>query len=262
MTQLKVAWAVELDNEIPITGYKLEADLNQSGDFVEIWDGQGRPEVTEFTVDPITTANSYSFRHKALNFNGESEYSDTFTTYACIDPSMPSAPTWITSTQTSITITWERPIEDGGCPILEYKVFRDSGQGLGLGDTTNEVHSEILEGKNYINTLEVTDFPANSAGKRFHFLAKVYTKHATSGVESDLSASFILAGVPGKPSAAPTRGTGSGEYAIEAVYTEVEATNGSPITSYHVEIDDGNGNAFTELQGLSVPDTSLLALKN
>ena len=262
MTQLKVAWDVELDNEIPITGYILEADLNDSGDFVEIWDGQGRPEVITFTVYPVITANSYSFRHKVLNFNGGSEFSDTYTTYACLDPTSPSVPTWVTSTQTSITIMWERPIEDGGCPVLEYKVFRDSGQGIGDADVVTEVHSDILEGKNYITTLEVTDFPANSIGKRFVFLVEVYTKHATYGIESAISSSFILADVPDKPLAAPTRGSNSGEYVIEAEYTEVTVTYGAPVTSYHVDIDDGNGNSFTELQGLTVPDLSLSATKS
>ena len=31
MTQLKVEWDVEQDNDVPITGYILEADLNQNG---------------------------------------------------------------------------------------------------------------------------------------------------------------------------------------------------------------------------------------
>ena len=39
MTQLKVEWDVELDNDVPITGYILEADINQNGEFEEIWNG-------------------------------------------------------------------------------------------------------------------------------------------------------------------------------------------------------------------------------
>lgn len=34
-------------------------------------------------------------------------------------------PRYVWSTQTSITIEWDEPADDGGCPILDYAVYRD-----------------------------------------------------------------------------------------------------------------------------------------
>ena len=85
-------------------------------------------------------------------------------------------------------------------------MFRDSGEGLGIDDITTEVHADQLQDKSYLTTLEVTDFPPNAEGKRFNFIVKACTKHAVDGVASEMSASFILAGVPDKPAAGPVRG--------------------------------------------------------
>jgi hypothetical protein len=62
-----------------------------------------------------------------LNFNGESEYSEVLKVWTCEMPSAPSAPTWITSSETSIHLEWNAPEDNGGCPIREYQILRDEG---------------------------------------------------------------------------------------------------------------------------------------
>ena len=131
---LVIAWSVEPDNDLPVTGYSVEADMTCTGDFVEIWDGRDRPEILKLIVPETETAMPYTFRYVAYNFNGASEYSDELITFACVDPTAPSKPRWITSTQTSITIEWDSSVDDGGCPIIDYRVFRDGGLGLGEVD--------------------------------------------------------------------------------------------------------------------------------
>ena len=164
---LVIAWNVEPDNDLPVTGYSIEADLTCTGDFVEIWDGRDRPEVLKLIVPDTEPAVPYTFRHRAFNFNGASEYSDELTTFACVDPSPPSKPRWVRSTETSITIEWDGSADDGGCPVIDYRVFRDSGLVLGETDVVYEVHTELLTDKTHIATLEVTDFPTNSLGNYF-----------------------------------------------------------------------------------------------
>ena len=123
-TQLTIEWNVEPDTDSPITGYSLEVDTIGEGDFIEIWNGRGRPEILTYTMT-VTTGNTYSLRHRSFNFNGASEYSDVLTTIACVEPAAPGKPQWITSTTTSITFIWDDPVDDGGCPVLEYKVYRN-----------------------------------------------------------------------------------------------------------------------------------------
>ena len=74
---------MHLDNDIRVTGYVLEADLDHSSVFEVIYDGTNKPEQTEFTLTSIETGDYYEFRYKVLNYVGESVYSDVFTTYAC-----------------------------------------------------------------------------------------------------------------------------------------------------------------------------------
>jgi hypothetical protein len=111
---------VEPDTEVPITGYVLEWD-NAVGDgvFTELWDGRGRPEVLLHTV-VVTTGSKYTFRHKSINYNGESPYSTVFEAWACEAPTAPGRPTWVTSSTTSIELSWTGSTDDGGCPIIEY----------------------------------------------------------------------------------------------------------------------------------------------
>ena len=83
---LIIEWDVEPDNELPVTGYIVEADLTQCGVFTVIWDGEDRPEINKLVVPDTLSAYPYVFRHRAYNFNGVSEYSDEVTLFACLDP--------------------------------------------------------------------------------------------------------------------------------------------------------------------------------
>ena len=75
-TQLVIEWDFEPENEILFTVYVVEADLIQCGEFTVIWDGRERPEITRLALPETVTAYDYTFRHKAYNSNGGSEYSD------------------------------------------------------------------------------------------------------------------------------------------------------------------------------------------
>ena len=76
-------WPVQRDNEIRVSGYVLEADLEHVGVYDVIWDGQGHPEITSYILTTVTTGDYYNFRYKVFNDIGESVYSDIFTTWAC-----------------------------------------------------------------------------------------------------------------------------------------------------------------------------------
>jgi hypothetical protein len=258
-----IEWSVEPDQQVPITGYVLEWDNGEAeGTFYELWNGRGSPEVLSYTTT-VTTGTKYSFRHKAFNFNGESVYSDIIETYACISPAAPGAPTWVTSTTTTIELSWTGSIDDGGCPITGYALFRDDGTS---GTPTDEIHTAELSTNTLATGIEVTEFPAGGLGFEFTFAVKVKTDFTElelgASVSSDNSAAFVLAGVPDAPAAAPVRGTYSGSTQVYVEFDAVAGTNGSPITSYFVEIDDGNGGDFTELQGYSLSSLDRTATKS
>mmetsp|Transcript_29133 Transcript_29133/g.28186 ORF Transcript_29133/g.28186 Transcript_29133/m.28186 type:complete len:201 (+) Transcript_29133:1094-1696(+) len=83
-----------------------------------------------------------------------------------------------------------------------------------------------------------------------------------SGIDSDESDPMLVAGVPDQPLSGPTRGASTSSTLIEVDIAAVAGDNGSPITSYDIQIDDGMGGAFVELQGLTIPSLLLTATKS
>ena len=49
----------------------------------------------------------------AINYNGPSAASDALSVHACVAPSAPGAPTRVTGDDTSITLAWTAPADDG-----------------------------------------------------------------------------------------------------------------------------------------------------
>lgn len=129
--------------------------------------------------------------------------------------------------------------------MTEYLIYRDSGT---LSSTvTNLVHYAQTQNLFYLQEFTVTDFPALSGGNSFAF--EVHARTSFGESTSLTSARFVLAGVPDKPSVAPTRNLQSSEFTIACNIVTVPGSNGSPITSFNVEIDDGYGGPFVELKG-------------
>ena len=258
-TQLTIEWAIEPDTEIPITGYALEWDQAEGeGVFYEIWNGRGRPEVQTYTI-AVATGQKYSFRHRSFNANGESAFSPVLETFACVAPVAPGAPTWITSTTSSVSLSWVGSADDGGCPITEYRLFRDAGDGS--GDASIEVHAAELAGNSAAVGQVVTELDPTDLGAAFVFQVWVvndYTNHEISEpVKSGASSPILYAGVPGTPASAPARGASSGSLAIHVDISAIADTNGATLSSYHIAIDDGAAGAFVELQGESLDTLAL-----
>ena len=97
--------------------------------------------------------------------------------------------------------------------------------------------------------------PVSSVGKRFRFKVRVVTNFAV--VESAVSASMILADKPDKPSMAPTRNSLTSNTTLAANILAVPGDHGSSITSYNIEVDDGLGGPFIELQGQTFASLAL-----
>lgn len=167
-------WPVQLDNEIQVKGYVLEVESED--EFEVIWNGRNHPEITSYIFSSVQTGSSYNFRYKVINRNGESPYSEILSVWACEMPTVPQTPTWITSTETSITVQWSAPTDDGGCPVREYRVYRDDGHN---GSVNNAVHVNELKGLYYKRELTVTELPLSSIGNRFRFRVAVFTDYAT-----------------------------------------------------------------------------------
>lgn len=136
----------------------------------------------------------------ALNFNGQSSESSVYAFNACKVPVMNAIPFKIASTTASITVGWDHPIDDGGCPITGFAVFRDDGAGSAITDEVNSVSDTLVRNIPTLNSLVVTNFPVSSEGLTFRFQITVFNKEGSS--LSNIG-SILYAGVPNTPTSAP-----------------------------------------------------------
>jgi len=89
------------------------------------------PNVLQYTVTGLVTGLAYNVKLQALNFNGASLASNEESFIICSTPSSFSDLYLVASTANSITLGWKSPLSDGGCPIIQYKLYRDNADNMG-----------------------------------------------------------------------------------------------------------------------------------
>jgi hypothetical protein len=108
-------------------------DGGNDGNYGLIYDGSFLPGALDYQITAnqhgIQAGRAYRFRVSALNFNGEGDLSDEVLIYNCLNPSNFSAPLYVTSTESSLSINWTAPAEVHSCPLYKYELFRDTGAG-------------------------------------------------------------------------------------------------------------------------------------
>ena len=107
------------------------------------------------------------------------------------------------SSTSFISFNWTEPVDNGGCPIFDYGVFRDvSGDGLGPWTEVNPVASFPRQDP-YLSFFNCETFPsASTPGTPFTF--KVVAHNLQGTVDSVVSAPMLLASRPGKPTSGPS----------------------------------------------------------
>jgi|LauGreDrversion4_2_1035121.scaffolds.fasta_scaffold01782_4 hypothetical protein len=102
---IAIGWdRVASDDGIPVLGYILQMDDGFNGDFKTIYDGNKDPITNNFVTSQLTIGLNYRFRVAAVNYNGDSAYSNIVPIFACLVPSKIPQPKRINQSTTSITI--------------------------------------------------------------------------------------------------------------------------------------------------------------
>lgn len=248
-TSISLYWDSVTGSDISTTGYNLYMTEYGSTDFTLIYDGSNKPQTLSYLVEDLNTSSQYTFKLTALNFNGEGAYSNEFTFNACTTPSGFSAPWKQASTSTSITINWNEPEDDGGCPISGYAVFRDDGAGGSIDNEVNSANDAAVRDIPTLRELTITDFESSTEG--FVYRIKV-TAFNDEGSSDSYQTSILYAGAPDAPTSTPTK---DADYTDDTQITVTmaliaDSDNGnSPIVTYHLVMDDGEGGEFTTVGG-------------
>jgi len=96
----------------------------------------------------------------------------------------------------------------------------------------------------------VTSFPVTPEGKSFRFMVRVFNKE---GSADSVYTSIVLAGVPDTPASAPTLEadeTDDTQISVTLPFIPDSNNGNSPIVSYSLEMDDGQGGDFEAIGGL------------
>ena len=169
-TQLAVVWDPVADEAAPggvITGYRLYMAEGSSGQFALVYDGTGFPTIFLRVITDLTTGSLYRFKVSAFNLNGEGPLSDEMQTRACQAPAQMDAPLRVDSTMVSLTLQWEHPADNGGCPITSFAVFRDAGDGGDIDIEANAPGDTNVRNRPSLASLMITNFPVGSTGLTF-----------------------------------------------------------------------------------------------
>ena len=88
----------------------------------------------------------------------------------------------VQSTSSSLTLKWEQPEDDGGCPIVSYAVYRNDGEDGPINVEVNSEFDSNIRGKPSLREVKITNDPENALGKLFS-----YQIEAFNVVQSSLS---------------------------------------------------------------------------
>ena len=191
------------DGGSPITGYRVYRRTGSGTSDLVATVGTAT-EYTDTTAPPGLVA----YRVSAVNSAGEGPQSKEHST-APGDPPGPPSSESVDSGDHQVTLTWSAPDDDGGSPILGYRVYRYAVYGeplavFDVGVTTTFTDTGLVNGAFYD-----------------------YTVSALNAVGEGADSNGVV-GEPAGPPDAPLLTRAEGEYRQVTIYWELERSDDNP----------------------------------
>jgi len=111
------------------------------------------------------------------------------------------APFRLDSTTSSITLGWDEPLDDGGCPVTGFAIFRDDGTQIAPAIEVNSASDAAVRAIPTLRQLIVTNLPAGKEGLHVRFSVKVFNREGS--VDSGSYVAILFAAIPSKPPTVP-----------------------------------------------------------
>ncbi|RLF69769.1 MAG: hypothetical protein DRN55_09305, partial [Thermoplasmata archaeon] len=217
-----LTWEVPADDGGSlITGYRIYRGTSSGNEtYITLVGGN----VTTYNDTGVTNGQRYYYRVSAVNEVGEGELSEEVN---ATPQTVPSAPQNLIARAGDgyVVLTWEAPEDDGGSPIIGYKIYRGTSSGNETFLTT--VGNETT----YYNDTGVTN------GQRYY-----YRVSAVNGIgEGELSVE-VNATPLGVPSAPRNLVARAGDGYINLTWEVPSGDGGSPIIGYRIYRGTSSGN--------------------
>ena len=197
---------------------------------------------TQYILANTNPSSTYTFYVDAINFNGVGTLNQETFLKSCVAPYSILPPTLVSSTSTTVTLSWTSPGNNGGWQVTGFGLLRDNGNG---GDITTSVDSGTISGNPNLFEYKVT--LAGLTGKLVRFQLQVTNEMGTTTSIGYLAA--LVAGLPGTPANIVALSDNISGTQIAFMIPEVTDDGGSSIETFQVMIDDGAGGTFNTISG-------------
>jgi hypothetical protein len=180
----------------------------------------------------IVKGKTYTFRYRAINMVGAGAWSDYTPVVAAGIPTAPPSPTYVSSTDSTITLAFQLSSDNGGSLILNYIIKVDDGA---LGPITNIVGD-------YDGASSTHMISGLTAGLKYRFQYYAHNSYGDSLPSSIITvAASVLPVAPGIPTIDWTL---SSKTSLNILWPAV-ADPPSPIVGYILLMDNGRGGSYS-----------------
>ena len=241
VNSIGVEWAVLTGQTLPVTAYELYVDDGTSINYKLLYRGGS----TQYILANTNPSSTYTFYVDAINFNGVGTLSQGTSLKSCVAPYSILPPTLVSSTSTTVTLSWTSPGNNGGWQVTGFGLLRDNGNG---GDINTFVDSGTILWNP--NLFEYTVTLAGLTGKLVRFQLQVTNEMGTTTSTGYLAA--LVAGLPGTPANIVALSDNISGTQIAFMIPEVTDDGGSSIETFQVMIDDEAGGTFNTISGYPI----------
>lgn len=138
---IAISWTAPTDTGgTPLIGYKIQWNGGTGNTFSTIHNHSEVLSLAFTKSDNIQAGKTYELRIIAINAVGDSQPSPSKAILAATIPNAPVNLAKVTSTKTSVTLSWSVPTHNGSSNIIGYRVYWDNNTGTllptSIGSTT------------------------------------------------------------------------------------------------------------------------------
>ena len=246
---ITVSWVLTSDGGSLVLGYKLYRFNKALGGSVLAYDGSSNAVVTSFVDENLSSGINYGYKVEAINRVGTSDLSPETVATTGEKPGKPPAPTYVSSTTSTITLSFDPVVETGGLPLVRYHLFRDNGT---LDTNFEEINSYLGSDTEFVIDQSVETTMVLGRSYRFYITAE---NTLDQGPASDLT-TVALGSLPSEPSSPQLNRDLSTQESLYVFWTALTAQD-LDVEGYGLYMSaTGEGNDFELVyDGFSQPDT-------
>lgn len=231
----------------PILSFALEMDDGLGGEFKKLVGFTSNSLLTTYTIsNGIVKGREYRLRYRVRNAIGYSGYSPIAIVLAASPPSVPPKPVFNGFATNTLNLNILSPQDNGGSPILSYKLYRDTG--LSFSSSFSLIATLKPDSRSYFATAGADGYVV---GLTYRF--KVVAENVVGASEPSDEAYIAFGDVPPQPDPISAAGAYTSRQSIHVAWSAVVSP--LPVSGYVLNMDDGRlGEMSVVYLGRNRPD--------